>query len=199
MKRLLGIAFALAIAVMFSACGNHPSQNDAAAFGTVRVWYGDDPDAGQTDWSSQQIEQLDLQLTAEAALGPTFVRVQTEGESDVSVRHWDSLSMTCANGVETYTFATHVIRIDPVCTQGFLEFRAAFGHGLGHHVGLGHVCRSADQLPGAQCSSVGTGVAIMNPRIRYGDPDITFDTYEGEVPPVDPTPLDLAEFRRVHP
>jgi hypothetical protein len=191
MRRLLAF---VAIATIALSCGNHPSQMDAAAYGTVHVWYGED-----SDWSSQQREQLDLQLVAMGPIGPAFVRVATLAESDVSVRHWDSLSSTCSNGVARYTYSTRMIEIDPVCTQGFLEFRSAFGHELGHASGLGHVCRAVDQLPGAQCSSVGTGLAMMNPRVRYSDPEITFDTYEGEVAIVDPTPLDLAEFRRVHP
>lgn len=191
MQRLILL---LALAALSFSCGNHPSQHNPQRYGTVRVWYGE-----ASDWSSQQVEQLDLQLVAMRVVGPDFVRASSALESDVSVRHWDSLSSTCAFGVERYTFASHVIEIDPACTAGFLEYRTAFGHGLLHHLGLTHVCRAVDQLPGAQCSPVGTGIAMHNPRIRYSDAEITTSTYEGDVPPVDPTSLDLAEFVRVHP
>jgi hypothetical protein len=50
------------------------------------------------------------------------------------------------------------------------------------------------------CSPVGTGAALMNPRLSYGDPEITSDrAYDGEVAPTWPHALDLAEFNRVHP
>jgi hypothetical protein len=180
----------MVVAIFAASCADAPSQHDPARHGRVLVFYGAD------DWTSQQRDAFAAELLAMEALGPDFT-LATELAADVVVRHWDS-GDGCTHGAADYTAATHTIRIDPVCTHGDLELRTALGHELGHFLGMTHVCRSSGELP--VCSPVGTGAALMNPRLSYGDPEITTDrVYDGEVAPVWPHALDLAEFNRVHP
>jgi hypothetical protein len=188
------LLFAILVTALLCAC---PNQHDPVRWGTVRVYF-ERGDGNPLAFQSGDIATMRLALPDMRALGPDFLEAIDRVSSDVAIEHFDS-GLNCAGGAATYTPATRVIRIDPVCASqsgGGLALRAALSHELGHHAGiLRHICRRVGEA--ADCSPVGFGPAVMNPSLSYGDnAGPTLDmVYAGPLPTWQPTQLDLDEFR----
>ena len=180
----------LVLTLALAACV--PSQHDPS-LPPVRVAIGAGLD-GLTDWRADQRAEIRVELAALGALGPSFVEVPESDPAAIVVRTFDS-GPGCARGSGRYTLGTRFVEIDPACCAGFTELRAAVGHELMHAVGCSHVCRTAGEA--SDCSPVGFGPAVMNPRTAYGD---SLDPSDGTtgVAQGTPTQLDLDEFRRTH-
>lgn len=149
-------------------------------------------------WANETLPELNR-------LGPTFQIVS--GDANVAV--------TRAEVVERYTECATApaiiyiprtrsgqnrILIDPVCTNGELEFKTAFMHEIGHSLGMGHICRISDNRN--DCSPIGRGQAVMNPSLLYEqqvnmDQDSELERTIGPQPTWQLQSLDLKEFCRV--
>ncbi len=158
---------------------NHPSQYNLAKYGTHRLWID------VTEWSRDQRAWIGLAAFACRVLGPDVVFVSHESDADVSLRRWVSDENGGAIGAGLYTESKRLIQIDPVGCHGELEFRQAVAHELGHYLGCDHVSKRP---------------AIMAETLGDAGPEkeIDFETYAGNVAPVDFTPVDLAEFNRAY-
>ncbi len=184
----LEMRLALLAALLLSCAA--PSQHDPS-LPPVRVALAPSTD-GVLDWRADQRAEVARELDALGALGPSFVLVDV-ASADLIVREFDS-GPGCAGGVEQYTLGSRVVLVDPACAHGYNELRTAVGHGIGHALGMGHVCLVAGDAP--DCHGA-LGPALMNPSVSYGDV-LEPGRFTGIGTPV-PTELDLAEWRRVHP
>jgi hypothetical protein len=110
-------------------------------------------------------------------------------------------------GAGRYEIETSDVWVDPGCAPGE-EFVAAVMHEVGHWMGMGHVCHdavdtraaAADRHELARCSSVGQGLAFMNPHTAYGAEELEFEQAASfPVATTQPTALDHAEFDRAWP
>jgi hypothetical protein len=178
------------LALLLAACAA-PSQHDPS-LRPVTVALQGSPD-GVLDWRADQRAEIVRELDALGALGPSFVLVADALAADLVVREFDS-GPGCAGGVEQHTLGSRIVLVDPVCAHGFDELRTAVGHGIGHGMGMGHVCLVAGDA--ADCHGA-YGPALMNPSVSYGDV-LEPGRFTGVGTSV-PTELDLAEWRRVHP
>ena len=181
----------LALAALAALACAPPSQLNPSRWGTVTVWFGPE------DWASSYREEFRAELRALEALGPAFVESSDRTTAAVLVLHWDS-GDGCTQGVEQWRGGREVY-LDPVCAAGNLELRAAMGHGVGHALHMQHVCIHPGDAP--DCSPVGSGYALMNPSLTFGDDPGpgTESAYTGLVPQPEPTELDLLEYLRTHP
>lgn len=186
------VRFALLAALLLSCA---PSQHDPNAQ-PITVAFG--PSIGVTPlvWRDDQFAELRTELRALAALGPSFVEA-SEGVAAYVVRPFDS-GPGCPLGAARWTPGTAFVEVDAACCHGFTELRAAVGHELFHAVtgSARHVCLYAGELP--DCSPVGYGSALLNPRLSYGDAADPAAQYNDIATSV-PTQLDLDEWRRVRP
>lgn len=184
MKRNRGWILALLCLALAAPVGcDPPSQADPARYGTVSVFIA-------PEWLDVDEARIRDELVILSALGPRFVEAGEGGRSTarVIVQPYDSEG--CTLGAGRWLVGSRVVEIDPTCTPGDTAFRQAVGHEVGHALGLQHCCRHEGEA--ADCSPVGFGDAMMNPSLSGGgesfDPALANDA---------PTPLDLAEFRRV--
>jgi len=168
---------------VLAGCTN-PSQHDPARDGTVTLAFGPALKDGRP-WTPDEIKALREEIPALNALGPTFIETN-EATAQWIVRPFDS-GGHCVHGGGNFTPGTRYLECDPACTFGFLALQQCMGHELGHALGMSHVCHQ----PGEEldCSPVGYGVAMMNPRLADGE----------RIASPMPTELDLSEYRRTHP
>ena len=193
---IIGLVFGIANLVSHLTTPNNHNEARYGVYGIRMVGWENPADRQFNEWAAASLPELNR-------LGPTF-RIVTSNENIVVVR--GNLVQTpdqCGTlpglvyQVDTATRQQRII-IDPVCTHGEFEFRAAFMHEVGHSLGMGHVCRSAD-TGRADCSSVGHATAVMNPNLltasREGD-EFSTPTV-GPLPEWIIQPLDIKEFCRV--
>lgn len=183
--------FLLAVAVLFVVSCVAPSQHDPARWSRISVAFGAPIDSAGP-WRDDQLAELRAELPALDALGPSFVEA-TDGSADLVVRPFDS-GAECRLGAGRYTLGASFVEIDAACTGGYTGLRAAMGHEIGHALGMSHVCTHDGEA--SDCSPVGYGFAMMNPRLSYGD---ALDSGPNDIASDAPTEFDLAEFRRTHP
>lgn len=98
--------------------------------------------------------------------------------TDVFIGKWNNVSLNpethryerCGNEqMGIYRRGTSYVRIDPDCVSTEQQFIVLAIHELGHYLGLSHVCRE-DNRTSDTCSSVGKGLAIMNPFLSLDHP-----------------------------
>lgn len=125
------------------------------------------------------------------ALGPRFVEAGEGNRSAarVIVQPYDSEG--CTLGAGSWIVGSRVVEVDPDCAAGDTAFRQAVGHEIGHALGMRHVC--AHPGDAVDCSPVGFGDAMMNPSLGGGG-----ESFDPMLAQDEPTPLDLAEYRRVY-
>lgn len=171
----------------FVSCA--PSQHDEARYGMVRVGLGAPlDDAGP--WREDQLAALLSELGALDSLGPRFVAVD-EGSAQVVVRPFDS-GASCGHGVGRYAIGADYVEVDPACTRGYDELKAAVAHEIGHWLGMRHVCMRGGET--SDCDdAVGYGAAVMNPRVAY-DATCAGCGPDDSVATTMPTALDLREY-----
>lgn len=185
MKRALVALLAL---VALAGC-DPPSQADPARYGTVRVFI--DP-----EWLDVDEALIVRELARLEALGPAFVSAGEGGRSTARVAVQAFVSRDCTTDAAHWEVGSRVVEIDRTCFTSESTFSQAIGHEIGHALGMGHVCLRAGDA--AECSPVGFGPAMMNPRISADGPGPGFhEAWLDALGEADPTPLDLAEYRRV--
>lgn len=194
---IIGLVFGLANLIAHVTKTNNHNE---ARYGVYRIrmagWEGTQ---GQmfTQWARETLPELNR-------LGPTFQLVESgenvyvlradivENQSQCSTRP------AIAYQVDTVTNQRRIV-IDPVCIHGEFEFKAAFMHEVGHSLGMSHVCRANEQR--SDCSSVGRGVAVMNPNLVYDSDRLGGDDFTtvnvGALPTWELQSLDFREFCRV--
>lgn len=192
------LAVLLVVSGILFAKFRDPAQHNQAKFGTYKIrldgWDGT-PNEQYRRWASETLGELNR-------LGPTFQIVT--GEADIAVTKIDLA--TSSRDCQTLPVIVYVprtpsgqprIMIDPVCTNGEMEFKTAFMHEIGHSLGMSHVCRLSDNR--SDCSSVGRGPAVMNPNLLYENVNNTDDTDQviGPQPTWQFQSLDFKEFCRV--
>ncbi len=110
------------------------------------------------------------------------LRLVETGMPDVYVRLWRNYNpLSFTMGLYTYPYT--YVYIDPARVLTRTQLQRVFAHEVAHRFGLQHVCRVPYEGK-EPCSPVGFGEGVMNPFIQM---------YE----PVQFTPLDLQELRRV--
>lgn len=141
-------------------------------------------------------------------LGPSFQVVET-GESVVVLSIAQVTSFSQCSGAHAVAFessrpigsdggvgASRIV-IDPVCTRGEFEFKAAFAHEVGHSLGMSHVCRTRDN-PALCPVNTPRGRAVMNPSLVYeNDSADSLGEDIGAQPTWEIQDLDIQEFCRV--
>lgn len=177
------------MAAAFLGC-DPPTQSDPVRYGTVTVFIA-------PEWLSLDKARIRDELVNLDALGPHFVEAG-EGNRSVAriiVQPFDSQG--CSLGAGRWEVGSRVVEIDPDCTPGDTVFRQAVGHEVGHALGMVHICQHAGDA--LDCSPVGYGPAMMNPQLGGGTPGtIGFhEAFSDALGEDAPTPLDLAEYRRV--
>lgn len=178
-----------------------PNRNDPAKWGTVHVELVATDSSSFTEYHRNEARQALQELSR---LGPTFalgrggvdtIRVVstdlTNGTSGGCALHGAAIFLRSVDGEPE-------IRIDPTCTRGGLEFQTALMHEIGHALGMRHICQSSD-MGRTDCSSVGRGVAIMNPHITYDshESNAVTSSNPGPISTFHLQDLDFKEFDRV--
>lgn len=185
--RHIGVFLAL---LGMSGC-NPPTQHDPVRYGTVSVFV--DP-----EWLDSDDALITEQLDRLNALGPRFVRAPEGGRSTSRVAVQAFVSRDCSLDAAHWEVGSRVVELDRTCFTSESTFQQAVGHEIGHALGMQHIC--IHQGDAEVCSPIGFGPAMMNPRIGGEESGPSFhEAWGGELGEVDPTPLDLAEFRRVNP
>jgi hypothetical protein len=190
---IIGLGF-LVHGVM--AKGNH----DEARYGVHKIRLSGWREPHMT-WARETLPSL-------SRLGPSFQIVET-GENVVVLNIAQVTSFSQCSSSHAVAFQSNRpigsdggvgesrIVIDPVCTRGEFEFKAAFAHEVGHSLGMRHVCRSRDNL--RLCpTNTPLGRAVMNPSLVY-DNDSADSLGEdiGAQPTWEIQDLDIQEFCRV--
>ena len=186
MRGLLSFVLMAAISLL-NGCAP-PSQADPALYGTVTVFI--DP-----GWLQLDQTRIRDELVLLSALGPRFVEAGTgnRATSRVIVQPFDSYG--CSLGAGRWLVGTRIVEIDPTCTPGDSLFRQAVGHEVGHAIGMTHICLHPHDAP--DCSPVGYGPAMMNPRLNAATVGAGFgEAFTDTLGEDSPTELDLAEYRR---
>lgn len=198
MNRIAALVLAATLTVACTA----PDQFDPTHYGSASIAFAN-------AWAQSDVDIFVARVPALEHLGPHFVLTMMGpfAEDDCHgatycVHHWDSGATTpgCPMGpAAQWRVGTGDVDIDPVCVTLQSQKEAAFEHEIGHALGMSHVCLgAADSAP--DCSSVGTGDAVMNPYLtRMQDGIVWIEDYSGDVSITEFTALDLAEFRRTHP
>lgn len=194
---LFGVVSLIVVAAALQSCvvQKQPTTPQLPDPHAIRVEFLPSLDTAWT-WRSDQMDQAHTVLKALHAFGPSF-EVATDGVASFTVRMWYS-DDRCTQGVARWFPGSTTIEVDASCAHGYTELRAAIGHEIGHAMGLGHVCFSAQDVAGSCRRDGHYGPAMMNPDIAYGDP---IDAAQGDplgVAVDAPTYLDILEFRRAH-
>lgn len=176
------------LALSLLACAPLPedtgglSQAGGADPDTVYVWI--DPSWGRSD----SIQILD-EMVRLRPVGRRFVMALTIESAYLRVNPYASATCDAWGRVD---WPTRTAYVNPACAPHAQAFRAVVGHEMLALLGMHNVCRRFQEV--ASCSSVGTGVAVMNALPVE------------ELAPVDrqpggwqdtPTWLDAGEFERV--
>jgi hypothetical protein len=165
-----------------------PTQSDPVRYGTVTVFIA-------PEWLNLDKGRIREELRNLDALGPHFVEAGEGNRSAARIVVQPFDAQGCTLGAGRWEVGSRVVEIDPTCTPGDTAFRQAVGHEVGHALGMTHVCQRAGDAP--DCSPVGHGPAMMAPRLG-GTPVIGFgEAFSDTLGEDAPTPLDLAEYRRV--
>ncbi len=184
-----GVAIVLTIIAMLVGWLVRPNNHNEQKYGTYSIrlvgWEGH---ASHVRWASEAMSEL-------SRLGPTFRVVNTAANIDVVN---DTLDCTLEAGVfQTDTAGHRRVVVDPACVSSELEFKTVLMHEVAHSLGMGHVCRVGDSR--SDCSTVGRGLAIMNPTLLEAHSVDAFETVDtGSQPTWQVQALDIAEFRRVN-
>lgn len=200
----LGALLALTgIAILIGRRVGTPDQHDPARFGTVQVRLG-------PGWPASERARLATELARLHRLGPDFRWAPATPETPpgwvpdgrklftVVVNRGDWGPTSCnLYGAGYYDTLRRTVHIDPVCAPGEM-LESAFGHEIGHALGMMHVCRSAGETRDHECSPVGFDrLALMNPTAGVELGFMTGTPIADLGPPaLDPTFKDLEEFLR---
>jgi hypothetical protein len=177
-------ALLAALAALVLSCA--ASQHAPSRYGTVRVGFA------ERGFRADHLSAMRNQLRALEALGPSFAETSPT-IAEIVVAAVDANG--CEHGAAWSDATRATVYIDIACVTGPEELRAALGHEIGHQLGMQHICRPRERR--ADCSPVGVGYAMMNTAVSHGDAFAEGPPFA--VPTLEPTALDLAEFRRVHP
>lgn len=175
-----------------------PNNHNETRFGVYKIrmvgWEGTQ---GRmfTQWAQETLPQLNR-------LGPTFQLVESDENISVLKINIVDRNDQCANiAAIAYQRNTltgvHRIIIDPICTQGELQFKAAFMHEIGHSLGMSHICTTSDRRN--DCSPVGRGPAVMNPHLlnETRNENSLHTINVGVLPTWEIQDLDIREFCRI--
>lgn len=176
------------------------NNHDERRYGVYRIrmvdWNGSS-DQRYINWARQTLPELNR-------LGPTFQLVDS-GENITVVRSDVVNSSSQCNERTSIAYQIDLVRntrriiIDPICVVGEYQFKTAFMHEIGHSLGMNHVCRQSDNRN--DCSSVGRGIAVMNPNLVYEGNNASPNGEEhvdmNSLPTYELQDLDFREFCRV--
>lgn len=191
---LLGLMAALA-----AACGpSAPPGSSGGPDGAVAC----DGEAPASGWRSVEVwvapgfapaarAAILSELLRLHALGPAFVVAPAPGGGVVEVRPFRG---DCFADVLHVLPGSRVVEVDLSCMSSTEAVEQVVGHGIGHALGLSHVCTAPGELP--ECSPVGYGLALMGPRLRRTTG--LGEVFSGARGTADPTDLDRAELLRVY-
>lgn len=143
-------------------------------------------------WEPGQREVVLRALRRLHALGPAFEEARAAGPRAVVLRTFRGAG--CFEEVLRFP-APRVVELDLSCMAGEEAQQQAVAHGVGHALGMAHICGEPGELP--ECSPVGFGLAMMGPRLRPASSGRA-EVYSGARGTADPTDLDRAELRRVY-
>ncbi len=143
-----------------------PTNHNESIYGIYKIKIiGWDDAQGQifTQWARETLPELNR-------LGPTFQIVESNEDIYILRSNMvDDINQCGTNSAIVYQFDAirnkKRIVIDPTCIRGELQFKTAFMHEIGHSLGMYHVCRANEQR--SDCSTVGRGLAIMNPLLIH--------------------------------
>ena len=111
--------------------------------------------------------------------------VDSRSDADVVVYNWNNTWNETYVGFQP--IGSDIVLLDVNKLYIDEGFQIAFMHEFGHWLGMKHICRWPNEVE--ECSSVGTGPAVLNPAIGYLiNNDCNFTDFF--------TSLDFAEFRR---
>lgn len=149
-------------------------------------------------WDLNQTKAFQQTLPEMNRLGPTFRIVDNEQEANVIVINDSFALCTSERGAGRYFVGTRRIEINPSCMSGELYLQQTFMHEVGHSMGMLHIRRNEQDFTNSSTSPLNfIGVAVMNPELYYSTPTNNNLPEQSAVTTIQP--IDIQEFKRVHP
>ena len=143
------------------------------------------------DWGNENFQTLNNSLRELSRLGPRFSITNNKTLANVWLLKRE---LSCSSvGVGYYIIGTREVRFDPACVHSQSNLQTVLMHEIGHAIGMSHICRESEANQRSDCSSVGNGVAVMNPQMLYENED-RFANYSTTTL----QDLDFKEFDRVN-
>jgi len=149
-------------------------------------------------WDSNQTKAFQMTLPEMNRLGPTFRIVDNEQEANVIVANDSFALCTSERGAGRYFVGTRRIEINPSCMTGDLYLQQTFMHEVGHSLGMLHIRRNDRDFVNSSTSPLSfIGEAVMNPELYYSLPTSSNAPDQSAITTIQP--IDIEEFKRVHP
>jgi hypothetical protein len=181
--------------VLLLSCGR-ATNHDPARYGTVHIALVQDfSDPASEPWSNHWIDVANQAMSSFEAIGPDVVHDDT---ADVKISV--SVGSGSASGAICFRLTRPAAQEESACNCGPSgpaipcgqvtddDVRHAVQFLIGRVEGMSVICTASEAAHGTSgCSPVGNGDAVLN--TPFVEPHVQ----------IEPTMLDIAEFRRVHP